>query len=579
MKNDNGNTNLATNESAQAIEGKILLVLMPFWSPLIPPMGIACLKSFMRDHGYDVKNVDVNNESHLRELYHSYFETMARYIPKEKQGNFYSIGQDVLRNHLMAHYNKTDEDQYNELVETLVYQSFFSDISRDLVAELNGIVETFFTRLEDYFLDLLKKEQPAVLGFSLYNGTLPATYCALKLTKKHFPHIKTVLGGGIFADQLAEGSPNMDFFLEKTKDCVDYVIIGEGEHMFLKLMRGQLPTGKKVFSLKDIGWQTLDIHKASLPDFQDFNLEFYPNFASYTSRSCPFQCSFCSETVQWGRYRKKSGKQIVDELTSLHHRFGEQLFYMSDSLLNPVLNGLAEEFIKSDLALYWDGPLRADKHICDQESALKWRRGGYYRARIGMESASQRVLNLMGKKITVAQMRDAMASLAHAGIKTSTLWLIGHPGETEADFQETLDFIEEYRDYFYDAEPTPFWYHLKGQSNSDEWYKAESVLLYPETAADALITQTWVLDCEPSREVIYDRLNRFVAHIRRLGIPNPYTLQEIHAADVRWQKLQKNAVPSLVDLKNKELYIDECKGIKEASTIKSPIIHDGNWGF
>jgi len=72
-----------------------------------------------------------------------------------------------------------------------------------------------------------------------------------------------------------------------------------------------------------------------------------------------------------------------------------------------------------------------------------------------------------------------------------------------------------------------------------------------------LIAQTWILDCEPGREETYKRLNRFNRHIRRLGIPNVYTLRNIYEADERWKKLHRNAVPELVEFKNKGVYIDE----------------------
>ena len=52
---------------------KILLVLLPFWTPLIPPMGIVCLKSFLRQYGYEVKTVDANTEYRLRKTHNIYY--------------------------------------------------------------------------------------------------------------------------------------------------------------------------------------------------------------------------------------------------------------------------------------------------------------------------------------------------------------------------------------------------------------------------------------------------------------------------------------------------------------------------
>ena len=558
---------------------KILLTLFPFWMPLIPPLGIACLKSYLKSHGYIVKAHDFNTIVSLRDFYDSYFNTIAEHVPAEKKGNFYSIGQDVLRNHLMAHINKNDEKEYLNLIKILIYKTFYTHFDDEIIRRLIREMEKFYHHFQKILLGLLDDFKPDVLGISLFSGNLPTAWFAIKLIKELYPKMRIVLGGGAFADQLAIGTPNMDYFLKKVRPYVDKIIIGEGEILFHKYLKGELNENQMVYTLKDIDWELLDIKNILIPDFSDFPLKVYPNMVSYTSRSCPFQCSFCSETVQWGKYRKRSGQQIVNELTELYRQYGEQLFFMSESLINPALTDLVEAFLKSNLSIYWDGAIRADAPVCDTQNTMLWRRGGFYRARIGLESGSQRILDLMGKKITLQQMQKALQSLAYAGIKTSTLWLIGHPGEREEDFQSTLDFITEFRDFIYAAEGTPFWYHLKGQSNSDEWYKRRSTLLYPESAKEMLIAQTWILDGDPTREETYDRLCRFTLHLEKLDIPTPYSLQDIYNADTRWQKLHKNAVPPLVDLKNPGRYIDENKKIMEFSVVRNKMRHDQNWGF
>ncbi|MCP4157977.1 MAG: radical SAM protein [bacterium] len=251
---------------------------------------------------------------------------------------------------------------------------------------------------------------------------------------------------------------------------------------------------------------------------------------------------------------------------------------MNDALMNTIANGLAEEIIKSDVTLYWDGYLRVDNVTCKRENVMLWRRGGMYRTRIGIESGSQHVLDLMDKGITVEQTRTTVANLAYAGIKTTAYIVIGHPGETEEDFQQTLDLVEELKNDIWEVECNPFIFSYTGQAKSHQW-TGKSEHLYPEYATDKLIIQSWTMDCEPSRQETYDRVCRFVRHCEKLGIPNPYSLHDIYKADERWKKLHKNAVPSLVDLKDKNLYIDECKGVKEITLLENKAPEEGDFDF
>jgi len=561
----------------------VLLGLMPYWNPLIPPMGIACLKSYLEASGVHVKVIDLNIEPQFQEIQDRYFKSLMEYIPPEKQGNSLNIGMDVISGHLMAHQNHSDKNTYNQLIKQIVYNTFFTQLTDGQVQYLSEFMETFYTQLNEYLSAILEKEKPSVLGLSVYNTTLPASLFAFKLAKQFNPTIRTVMGGGIFSGDMDIHSPNYKNFLGRTP-YIDKIIVGEGEQLLLKYLRNELPPEQRVYTLENLENPVMDLSNALLPDFTGLHIPYYTMVPSYTSRSCPFNCSFCSEKVLWGKYRKKNAPQIADELEELHRLHHAQLFLMTDSLLNPVVDELSNEMIKRNLSLYWDGYLRVDEKACNPDITFQWRRGGFYRARLGLESGSPNVLEAMGKKITPAQIKNAVSSLAHAGIKTTSYWVIGHPGETEEDFQQTLDLIEEMKDDLYEADCNPFHYHLTGQVGSDQWAdEKRSRLLYPEEMNEMLMLQTWVLDVPPSREEIYSRVNRFVKHCEKLGIPNPYTLQTIYQADERWKSLHVNAAPSLVEFlnvkNNAAAFIDENLKIKKIVAGTVEIKDEGDWAF
>jgi len=548
-------------------KNKVLLGLMPYWTPQIPPVGISCLKSFLQNHHISVRVVDANVEKESRTLYDKYFDILRTYVSERKRGNFYNIGHDVLQNHMMAHLHYTDETEYLQLVRILIFKTFYIEVDDELIKRLNRILEEFYGWLKEYILALLEEEKPEVLGLSVYRGNLPASVFVFKLTREKFPLIETVMGGAVFAQSLTPGTSNYENFLEKTRDYIDTLIIGEGESLLLRLMKDRLPPGQRVFTINDNGNESLDLSRLPLPDFTGLNLDFYPNLASYASRSCPFQCTFCTETVYWGKYRRKSKEKIVQELTRLYDKHGRQLYLLCDSLLNPIVSELAAEFMHTNPVLYWDGYLRVDQNTCNREKVLSWRRGGFYRARLGVESGSPKILEAMEKKITLDQVRTAVGNLADAGIKVTTYWIIGYPGESEVDFQQTLNLVEELKDDIYEAECNPFGYYPDGQVKSEEWANGVTHLpVYPEKVLNMLMVQSYVLNCEPSREETYKRINRFVRHCTRLGIPNPYSLYDISQADERWKKLHKNAVPSLLEFRKTGVIIDESKNIKEFIT-------------
>jgi len=565
----------------QTNTNKILLGLLPYWTPLIPPQGIGQLKVFLEKHGYKVKTVDANVESQFKDTYQGYFNSLKQYVPESNWGNFYNIGHDVLRNHMMAHFNYKngvgDKKKYDELVKLLIYNTYYREPDPQQLSRLDALIENFYQELAKYILHLLEVEKPAVLGLTAHLGTLAASMFSLKVAKERYPGIMTVLGGTIFSGELPMASPDFKLFLEKTP-YIDKVIIGEGENLFLKVLKRELPGNQRVFALKGFREERLDIGAIDLPDFSDLDLERYPFNAAFISKSCPNQCKFCNVAGFFGEYREKNVIQAVDQLEELYRRHGRQLFHMLDSLANPFMTALASEIIKRELSLYMDFYMRVSEEAADPETTHLWRRGGLYRVRLGVETGSPRLLELMGKEITVEQSRTAIKSLAQAGIKTTTYFVIGFPGETEEDFQQTLDFIEELKNDIWQMECNPFYYYYAGQPGSDKW-GSQRKLLYPGYARDMLITQTWVLENNPTREERFRRMFRLTEHCKKLGIPNPYSTEDIYKADERWKNLHENAVPALVEFQDRGVYLDENKHVKVLIPAQESLRDEGDFLF
>ena len=526
-------------------EDRIVLFVLPMLDPLIPPQGVVFIKTYLKEFGYEAKVCDANTDDELLQLYYDYFEILKRNIPEERQGNIFNIGLDVWRNHLMAYINKVDEGAYDKLFGEIIKNTFFIEADKDLKLQLDGIAKLFFYKIKAYVTSYVEEYNSKYVGLSAFKGNLPACIYAARIIKKLNKDIQVIIGGGVFADQLAIGSEDLEYFKKSTEAYIDKIIIGEGEKPFLKIIRGE-HGNKRVFTPDDMNNTFMSFSEMKIPDMDDLHIDKYQYMASFASVSCPFECSFCNEVKYHGKYRKKMVDSLLNEKVFLYNKYGFQNFFMLDALLNPIVDELSEKVKKNNLPFYYDAYLRVEKSI-PYERALKWRNGGFYRARLGIESGSQNVLDMMGKKITPEMIRQSVTNLANAGIKTTTFWVIGHPGETEEDFNKTLELLEELKDYIWQAECNPFTYHYTGQTCSDIWSDKRR-LVYNEEYREMLMSQTWALDIYPQREIIYDRLNRFVMKRKELGIPDPYTIVEINEADQRWHRLHSNAVTPLLEL-------------------------------
>lgn len=554
-------------------DARILLMQLPFWTPLIPPQGIARLKAYLKRFGFcNVKTLDANIEIDFKNLYEKYFDTARIYVPPEKQGNFYDNGHDVLKNHLMVKLNRPNlekdniNNNYIMLVKKFYLETYLCSPDDEEIKILDGIIEEFYRKFTAYIRGILKEVQPAVFGLTVHSGNLPASMLAFRMAKEFNPGIMTVMGGSIFAAELRENTPDFEFFLKITGPYLDRLIVGQGERSFLKLLQGEIPGEQRVINAMAAEGDILDISSLERPDLSDFQLDKYSCMAGYCSSSCPNTCSFCNERAFFGEYQTRNPAAAIEEMIDIYRQSGVKLFYMLDVIMNDIITDFTAQLKKHQLPIYFDCYLRVADSVCNPDNTLLWRQGGCYRVRLGVESGSQRMLDLIGKGITVQQTRATLASLARAGIKTTGYLVVGLPGETEQDFQQTLDFIEEVKDYFYQVEPHLFRYFYTGQSHSQQWAE-HRVPLYPSETRDSLVCQTWWVKGKPSRKTAVDRLCRMVEHCKKLGITNPYSVYAKYQADLRWKSLHENAVPSVAELSQPPQWL-----IHEKNAVKKRMI-------
>lgn len=548
------------NKKTLSKDSIMLFVQLPFWAPLIPPQGIARINKYLKIKGYNnVTCVDINIDLDFKEVYEDYFNTAKDFIPKELHGNFYDNGHDILRYHLMTNLNCKNKKDKFELVEILFHTTYLYKLSSDEIEILDKILDRFYLILESKIIDLLEKNKPDLIGFSLHSGNFPSTLFSCQLINKKMPSVNVIVGGSMFAGELRPESPDFKLFIKRVDTIIDKIFIGLSEQTVEKYLKGEIPKDKKIVTQDDLTEEKMSINSFVTPELSDFDLSKYATTACYSSMSCPNTCSFCNERTFWGEYQQKDTKLAMKELLSLYKQYRPSFFFMLDVLMNPSIDAFTKAISETKLPIYFDGYIRVSDESCSLEKCLQWRQGGFYRARMGLESGSQRMLDEIDKGITIEQSKKTLRNLATAGIKTTGYFVIGHPGETEYDFNKTLDFIEESKDFFWQIEPHVFNYLHTGQISNDIWSEKRK-LFYPEKFMEDLVCQKYYVDIEPNRTTVIERLLKIVAHCDKLGIKNPYYSYDKFNADLRWKKLHKNAVPTILELSDNNV-IDHVRNV------------------
>ena len=302
-------------------------------------------------------------------------------------------------------------------------------------------------------------EEAACVGITVFSGAPIAS--ALKLSrqlKNRFRDLPIVWGGwhpSILPEQcVASGA-------------VDAVIIGQGEGAFSELLevidsRPQW-TGIPGLCVARSGkpQRTAARPLAKMDGFPAGRYELLDVEAYFrhkgkrqldysSSRGCPYKCTFCADPMVYrSKWTGLPAGRIVDELQALYARYQmNEVFFLDDDLFASLkrIQELTDAFIAAKIPFGWKGTARADELCRLPESFFeRLRAAGCLRINVGAESGSQKVLDQIKKEYKADQILTAADRAARAGIGISYSFITGFPGETERDFQATLDVLKAIR--------------------------------------------------------------------------------------------------------------------------------------
>ncbi|MBW2146780.1 MAG: radical SAM protein [Deltaproteobacteria bacterium] len=164
------------------------------------------------------------------------------------------------------------------------------------------------------------------------------------------------------------------------------------------------------------------------------------------SRGCPYVCQFCLKSMFGHGYRKKTGQRLIQEVETAVRTTGVRRAYFFDLFFtgnDKAVRELCRHMINQRIDLTWSCQTRPDR--VDAEMLVLMRKAGCRLIHYGIESGSQRLLDACGKNIRIKQIEEGVAMTHRAGIETACFFMIGLPGETQAESRETVRLARRLR--------------------------------------------------------------------------------------------------------------------------------------
>jgi radical SAM superfamily enzyme YgiQ (UPF0313 family) len=344
----------------------------------------------------------------------------------------------------------------------------FDEIDSALLAP-DSFIDTILLGLLKNRIELVK---PTLVAFSVpFPGNL---YSALKCgqwIKTHYPELKIVMGGGFPNTELRSLTEPRVF------NYLDFITLDDGEAPILNLIeylegkrtRGEL---KRTFALENgeviyfNGSTQKDFpqFESGTPDYTGLQLDNYLSVIEIVNpmhrlwsdgrwnkltlaHGCYWgRCTFCDTSLDYiGRYEPNTVQVLVNRIEELIHQTGQIGFHFVDEAAPPALmRALALEIIRRKLTVVWWTNIRFEKSFT-YDLCYLLKASGCIAVSGGLEVASDRLLDLINKGVSISKVAGVTDNFTRAGIMVHAYLMYGFPTQTT---QETIDSLEVVRQLF-----------------------------------------------------------------------------------------------------------------------------------
>ncbi|MDD5091586.1 MAG: radical SAM protein [Candidatus Wallbacteria bacterium] len=309
---------------------------------------------------------------------------------------------------------------------------------------------------------------PSVVGLTAMTFTLLDVMSTVRLVREAAPEARIVIGG-----------PHAHIYPRETMEALgaDFVIQGEGEHSFRMLLEA-LESGSGLDSVPGLWYRDgaslksgpqpeaiEDLDSLPFPDRRAVPYRKYSSILSsvspvttmFTSRGCPFRCTFCDRPHLGKRFRARSAESVVSEMKECQSLGIREILIYDDTFTvdrRRVLD-VCRLYLEQGLSVGWD--IRARVNTIDEETAYWLSRANCRRIHFGVEAGTEKILKTLNKGITLDEAEKAFKLARKYGMETLAYFMIGAPGETEDDIQASFRFARKLDpDYLHLTVLTPF---------------------------------------------------------------------------------------------------------------------------
>jgi len=309
------------------------------------------------------------------------------------------------------------------------------------------------------FKEFIKENKYDIIGFQCYSMDIGVVKELSNFIKSIYPKTFLVVGG----PQPSLDPINTLQYLE----VVDYGFCGEAEDGFkdlINFLKNKKPDLDKIPGLiykktnKFIKNETKRIEDLDRlnPGWEFFNLKSYPvaphgaffkqapTAPLIVTRGCPFNCTYCGGPIISGRkVRSHSVDYIINQIEYLVKNYGIREIHIEDdnfTINRKFVIDFCNKLIEKNFGITWAFPNGVRIDTLDKELVQLMKKAGLYSLSFGIESGSDRIRKLMKKNLDSKTILEKLEMIKSEGIPLIGFFIVGYPGETEEDINETINF-------------------------------------------------------------------------------------------------------------------------------------------